>query len=186
MTELPTLVLPIVVSALFVFIVSSILHTVVPFHKADYLKLPNEDRILEALRQFAIPPGDYMAPRAESMAEMKTPEFDEKRKQGPVLVMTIMPSGPVSMGRHFVLWVAYSLVVAFIAAYVTGRALAPGADYLQVFRFAGTTTFCCYTLALWQLSIWYSRSWGTTIRYTIDGLIYALLTAGVFGWLWPR
>jgi hypothetical protein len=35
------------------------------------------------------------------------------------------------------------------------------------------------------MSIWYHRSWGTTLRYTVDGLVYALLTAGIFGWLWP-
>jgi hypothetical protein len=36
------------------------------------------------------------------------------------------------------------------------------------------------------MSIWYSRAWINTIKSTIDGLIYALLTAGTFGWLWPR
>ena len=46
--------------------------------------------------------------------------------------------------------------------------------------------FSPYAVALWQLSIWYGRSWRITIMYTLDGLIYALLTAGVFGWLWPR
>jgi hypothetical protein len=55
-----------------------------------------------------------------------------------------------------------------------------------VFRFAGTTAFIGYSVALWQMSIWYRRAWSTTIKATVDGLIYALLTAGVFGWLWPR
>jgi hypothetical protein len=72
------------------------------------------------------------------------------------------------------------------AAYLASRALPPGAPYLEVFRFAGCTAFVGYTLALWQMTIWYRRALGTTIRSTIDGLIYALLTAGVFGWLWPH
>jgi hypothetical protein len=79
-----------------------------------------------------------------------------------------------------------TLVVNVFAAYVTGRALGPGAEYLEVFRFVGATTFAGYALALWQNSIWYSKAWGTTLRSTVDGLVYALLSAGVFGWLWPR
>jgi hypothetical protein len=30
------------------------------------------------------------------------------------------------------------------------------------------------------------RSWIRTLKSMFDGLIYALLTASVFGWLWPR
>lgn len=116
---------------------------------------------------------------------MKTPEFLEKLRQGPVMVFTVMPGGPMSMGRNLVQWFLYSVVIGIFAAYVAGRALPPGSAYLQVFRFAGTAAFLCYAVALWQMSIWYRRSWLLTVKATIDGLIYALLTAGVFGWLWP-
>jgi hypothetical protein len=54
-----------------------------------------------------------------------------------------------------------------------------------VFQFAGATAFFGFALALWQQTIWYSRSVVTTLKSTIDGLIYALVTAGVFAWLWP-
>ncbi|MBW8838613.1 MAG: hypothetical protein JF602_01975, partial [Gemmatimonadetes bacterium] len=84
------------------------------------------------------------------------------------------------------MWFAYCVAVGVWAAYIAGRGLAPGTVYLQVFRFAGGTAFIGYTLALWQMSIWYRRAWSTTIKATIDGLIYACLTAGAFGWLWPR
>jgi hypothetical protein len=57
---------------------------------------------------------------------------------------------------------------------------------LRVFRFVGVTAFIGYTVALRQMSIWYRRAWSTTLKATVDGLIYALLTAGTFGWLWPR
>ena len=46
--------------------------------------------------------------------------------------------------------------------------------------------FACYAIAGWQDSIWFKRSWSTTLKNTFDGLIYALVTAGTFGWLWPR
>jgi hypothetical protein len=78
------------------------------------------------------------------------------------------------------------VVVGVFAAYVAGRALPPGSHYLHVFRFAGVAAFLAYSVALWQMSIWYQRAWSITIKSTIDGLIYALLTAGTFGWLWPR
>ena len=72
-----------------------------------------------------------------------------------------------------------------LAAYIAGRALGPGAEYLHVFRFTGATAFMCYTVAGWQASIWYRRPWATTLKNTFDGFIYACLTAGAFGWLWP-
>ena len=185
MTELTALWLPILLSAVIVFVVSSIIHMAVPWHKSDYPKLKNEDAVLDALRPLEIPPGDYFIPCASSTKEMRTPEFAEKVKKGPVVIFTVMP-GQMAMGRNLVLWFLYSVVVGFFAAYVAGRALPTGAPYLQVFRFAGTTAFLAYSAALWQMSIWYRRSWLTTIKLTIDGLIYGLLTAGTFGWLWPR
>jgi hypothetical protein len=89
------------------------------------------------------------------------------------------------MTGPLVKWFLYCVVVGVFAAYIASRAVEPGGDYLQVFRFAGSTAFLGYTMALWQSSIWYHRSWKTNLINTFDGLIYALLTAGVFGWLWP-
>jgi hypothetical protein len=89
------------------------------------------------------------------------------------------------MGANLVQWFLYSVVISVFAAYVTGRVLQPGADYLEVFRVAGTVTFMGYAMALPQFSIWYKRSWATTLRSMGDGLLYALLTGGTFGWLWP-
>ncbi|MBI1967870.1 MAG: hypothetical protein HYS40_07755 [Gemmatimonadetes bacterium] len=186
MTGLSTLWLPILLSSVIVFVVSSVIHMFLPWHKNDYPKVPNEDRVRDALRSLAIPPGDYMVPRASSTPEMRSPEFAEKLKQGPVMVLTVIPNGPIPMGKSLALWFLYSLAVGVFAAYVAGRALPVGAEYLKVFRFAGVTAFVGYSVALWQMSIWYRRAWSTTIKATVDGLIYALLTAGTFGWLWPR
>ncbi|HSP17724.1 MAG TPA: hypothetical protein VLV78_23470 [Thermoanaerobaculia bacterium] len=186
MTALTALWLPILLSAVFVFIASSIIHMAPLWHQGDYPRLPNQDEVMAALRPLAIPPGDYLVPRPASRDEMKTPEFQEKMKQGPVMMMTVMPNGPMSMGRNFVLWFIYSVVVSFFSAYIASRALPSGANYLQVFRFIGAAAFLGYAVALWQLSIWFSRAWSATIKSTLDGLIYALLTAGTFGWLWPR
>ncbi len=186
MTGLGALWLPILLSSVIVFAVSSLIHMVLPWHKSDYPRVPNEDQLRAALRPLAIPPGDYMVPRPASSQEMRSPEFAEKVRAGPNLILTVIPSGPWSMGKNLTLWFIYGVVVSLFAGYVAGRALPPGAAYLAVFRFAGVTAFIGYAVALWQMSIWYRRAWSTTIKATVDGLIYALLTAGTFGWLWPR
>ena len=186
MTGLHALWLPILLSAVIVFVASSLIHMVSPWHKNDYPRMQNEDKVMDALRPLALPPGDYLIPRPATRQDMRTPEFADKMKKGPVALFTIMPNGPVSMGRSLGLWFVYIAVVSVFAAYITGRALAPGTIYLQVFRFVGATAFMGYSLALWQMSIWYHRSWTITIKATVDGLVYALLTAGTFGWLWPK
>jgi hypothetical protein len=125
-----------------------------------------------------------MLPRAADMKSMQAPEFVEKLKRGPVLLMTVLPNGPVSMSKALIQWFVYTVIVSALAAYVAGNALPADASYLAVFRIAGTAAFIAYAVGLWQQSIWYNRPWSTTLRHTLDGLIYGLLTGGAFGWLW--
>jgi hypothetical protein len=186
MISVAALWLPILVSAVLVFIASSVIHMASPWHKSDYPKLANQDQVMDALRPFAIPPGDYLVPRPSSREDMRSPEFTEKIRKGPVLMLTVWPSGPMSMGRNLSLWFLYTVAVGVFAAYVAGHALLPAASARQIFRFAGITAFIGYAAALWQMSIWYRRAWITTIKATVDGVIYALLTAGTFVWLWAR
>lgn len=185
MVSIISLWLPILLSAVLVFIVSSIIHMMLQYHKNDFGKVPNEDEVRDALGKFNIPAGDYVIPCAENAQGTKSPEYIERAEKGPNLFMTVMPAGRPTMGLSLFLWFVYSVVVATFAAYIAGRALGPGAPYLSVFRFVGATTFIAYTVGMWQNSIWYRRAWSTTIKSTFDGLLYALGTAGVFGWLWP-
>lgn len=184
MVTIMSLWLPILISAVFVFVVSSIIHMFLPYHKGDFKKLPDEDNILSALSNYKIPPGDYIFPHAGSMEAMKSEAYLSKMKQGPVAFMTVCENGPPKMGGALLLWFVYSIIISVCAAYIASRALAPDAHYLEVFRFTGATAFGGYSLALLQNSIWYKRNWGTTIKSMFDGLIYAMVTAGVFGWLW--
>jgi len=178
--------LPVVLSAVIVFVVSSIIHMLPLWHRGDYPAVPDQDKVLDALRPFNLQPGDYMLPRAADTAEMKTDAFKAKMNRGPMIVMTVMPNGQNFLGSSLAYWFVYALVVSAFSAYVTGRALPAGASYLEVFRFAGATAFLSYSVALWQMSIWYKRAWTMTAKATVDGLIYACFTAGCFGWLWPR
>jgi hypothetical protein len=185
MVPIIALWLPILLSAVAVFIISSIIHMFLGYHANDFKDLSSEKEVMDDLRKYNIPPGDYHFPRPKDMKDLKSPEFLEKHKQGPVGFMTILPSGTPRMTKELILWFLYSIIVGIIAAYVAGRALPPGAHYLAVFRFVGVTAFIGYSIALLQNSIWYHRNWAATLKSMFDGLIYALFTAGFFGWLWP-
>ena len=69
MVSLLSLWLPIVLSAVIVFLASSIIHMALGYHANDFQPLAKEDEVAAALRAFDIPPGDYAMPRATSMAE---------------------------------------------------------------------------------------------------------------------
>jgi|SRR5690554_1130223 len=178
-----SLLLPILLSAVAVFIVSFFIHMLLGFHNSDFKKIPSEDTVMNELGKLNIPPGDYSIPYAATNKERQTPEYQEKMKRGPVAVMTIY--GQMNFASSLLQWFIYCIVVGIFAAYVAGRAVPPGTDYLSVFRFAGVTAFVGYSLALMQNSIWWKKSWSATIKSMFDGLIYALVTAGIFGWLWP-
>lgn len=186
MVSLHLLWLPILLSAVFVFVASSVIHMLLPYHRSDFKGLPREEETMAALRPLAIPPGEYVMPYAPSPEAMKSPEFQERATQGPVAFMNVLPNGVPGMGASLVQWFGYCLVIGLFAGYLTSRAVGFGAPYLEVFRFAGTTAFLGYAAGLWQNSIWYKRAWSTTLKSTFDGLLYGLLTAGTFGWLWPN
>jgi hypothetical protein len=185
MTGLVALWLPILLSAVAVFVVSSIIHMALPWHKSDYPQLPNEAKVLDALRPFAIAPGEYFMPKPASSADMRTPAFQEKMKQGPVVIMTVLPNGPGSMGTRLVTWLVYCVVVGAFAAYVAHRTLSPGAMFNQVACVTGVVSFVGYGVGIWQQSIWYSRPWMTTFKLTVDAVVYAAVTGAMFGWRWP-
>jgi hypothetical protein len=186
MVPIASLWLPILVSAVLVFVVSSIIHMLLPYHRSDYGRVHDEDQVMDSLRRFNIPPGDYLMPAPGDAAAMRSPEFIAKREKGPIVMMTVFRPGPPTMGKQLVLWFLYSMVIGLFGGYVAGISLGPGASYVTVFRIVGTVTFAAYALGLWQNSIWFGKAWSITLKSTFDGLIYALLTAGVFGWLWPR
>ena len=185
MVSLASLWLPIVLSAVAVFVASSIIHMVFKYHQSDYQPLPNEDEVMDALRVSAVGPGEYVVPHAKDPSMLQDPGYQEKAKKGPVAFITMVGQWSPSMAKQLTQWFVYALVVAVFAAYVGGRALGPGAPYLEVFRFTGTTTVIAYAVGRWQQSIWYGKPWSTTAKNTLDGLIYGLLSAGFFGWLWP-
>ncbi len=183
--SLMSLLLPIVISAVAVFVASSILHMVLPFHKADYRGLAKEDGVRAALRSSAPSPGLYVFPYAPSMKDLAKPEMKKKYEEGPVGTVTILPNGMMNMGRTLFLWFVLCVVISEICAYVASITLAPGADGLLVLRVVATVALAAYAMGEPANSIWRGQPWSNTVRSLVDGLIYALITGGVFAWFWP-
>jgi len=185
MVPLAALWLPILLSAVIVFVASSIMHMLLPYHRNDYGRIPDEDKILSTMRSVAVKPGLYVFPYC-THKDMKSPALVEKQKLGPVGYMTVIPSGPPAMPKFLIQWFVFCLVIGFFVAYLTGLTVAPGTPYLAVFRVAGTVAFLAYGLGNLSNGIWKGQPWSVTTKEVIDGLFYGLLTAGTFGWLWPR
>lgn len=185
MVSIASLWLPVLLSAVGVFIASSIIHMVLGYHNGDYRRMAGESDVLAAMRDAGVQPGSYYFPRAESHKDMATPEMHEKFKAGPVGFATVVPNGVPAMGKQLTLWFVYSLVVGVCVAYLASRTLDAGTSYLTVFRVVGTTAFLTYGFAHLSDSIWKGQSWGSGAKHLLDGLIYGCVTGGVFGWLWP-
>ncbi len=183
MEFLTTLWMPILLSAVFVFIVSSIIHMVLGYHASDYKQVPNEDLVMDRLRDLNIPPGHYAVPKPKSMKEFNSPEFQAKMAKGPNVMLNYRKLG-VSMGSSLFQWFVFLLLVNIFVAYVASHTINPEADYLSVFRLVGCVAFMGYGLALFQDAIWGGKSWGATWKMLFDALVYGLVTGGTFGWLW--
>jgi hypothetical protein len=185
MVPLTALLLPILIAAVIVFVASSLIHMVLPYHRSDYKQLPEEDKLLATLRPAGLQKGLYVFPYC-THKDMKSPAIQEKYKQGPVGLLTVFPSGPPAMGKFLGLWFVYCLLIGLFVAYLTGRTVAAGAHYPAVFRVAGSVAFMSYGLGPLVNGIWKGQPWSNVLKESFDGLIFALLTAGTFGWLWPR
>ena len=186
MVTLGALWQPIVLSAVLVFIVSSLIHMVLKYHASDYRALPNEDAIRAAIRAGNPAPAQYIIPYCKEMKELESPEMKQKLTEGPVGVLNLKRSGPTSMGPMLLQWFIFSLVVSLFVAYAAAHSVAPGTPYLEVFRVVGTIAWLAYAAGQLPAAIWMGKPWSIAWKEVFDGLLYGLVTAGTFGWLWPR
>jgi hypothetical protein len=177
--------LPILASAVAVFVVSSIIHMVLPWHRGDYGKLDGEDAVLEAMRNQSVRPGCYMFPCPGSMKEMGTPEMVAKYEKGPVGYMTVIPNGPPAMGKSLVQWFLYTLLIGIFVAYLGSLAVEPGTAFKGVLRITGGVAVLAHAVGYLQDSVWKGQRWGITLKFVVDGIVYGLVTGIVFALLWP-
>jgi hypothetical protein len=186
MVSLAQLWLPILLAAVLMFVASSLVHMVLKWHVSDYRSLPNEEAVMEAIRKGAPGPGQYFYPYCSDMKEMKSEAMQKKFEQGPIAMITLRAPGRPGMGKAMAQWFLFLLVVSFSVAYLVSRTVPRGTEYLHVFRVAGTVAFLALAAGTVPASIWMGKPWRVTLKEIADGLLYALVAAGTFGWLWPR
>ena len=173
--------IPILASAVIMWIASALVWTVLPWHKGDYKKTSDEEGVRTALK--GLSPGFYNVPHCTSTEEYKQPEAQQKFIDGPQAFITILPNGLPSMGRNMVLMFCYFIFVGVLCAYFVSRTIEPGAEYLAVFRVAGSVAWIANGVAHIPESVWFGRPLSSTAKSLFDALIYGLLAGGVFGWL---
>ncbi|RXK56165.1 hypothetical protein ESB00_09915 [Oleiharenicola lentus] len=185
MNLLLSLWLPILLSAVVVFVISSLVHMVLKWHASDYNRLPNEDAVRAALNAGNPAPGRYVVPHCTDMKEMAGEAMQRKYQEGPVGHITLGSPGQPSMGKPLGLWFLMTLVVSTVAAYVAVKfvRLDPS-QALRAAKLVGTISFVSYGFGAVPESIWMLRPWSSTAKYLIDSALYALGTAAVFWWLW--
>jgi len=182
MSILGALWLPILLSAVFVFILSAIIHMVLKYHNSDYKKLPNEDAVRAAFRGTNAEPAQYIIPHCADMKEMQSPAMQQKFAEGPVGVLNLRRPGPPTMGPSLTQWFLFTLMVSIFVAFVAAHSAPADVVYLDVFRVVAVTAFLAYGTAALPAAIWMGKPWVVAAKEVFDGLLYALVTAGTFAW----
>ena len=185
MVSLVQLWFPILLSAVFVFIASSLINMLLKFwHAPDYHAFSNEDEVRAAMRTGVSGPGMYHLP-ACTHETMKLPQTQEKLKQGPNALVMVRPNGVMNMGVYMGQWFGFCVLVSLVCALLARSALPAGAPSMHVGHVIGLATLLGYAAGSIPNAIWWGHPWGSSIKHIVDGVIYALITAATFAWLWP-
>jgi hypothetical protein len=181
--DLTSLWLPILLSAIAVFIVSALIWNVLQWHNSDWRRLPDEEAARRALK--GAPQGEYVVPHAVNNKARQGSEWQEKFKEGPAVMLSVLPHGSMAMRKTLFQWFIYCLIISVLVAYVGSATLQAGTDYLKVFQVTGTAAILAYSGHAGMGAIWFGYTWGRSVKEIVDGVMYGLVTAGIFGWLWP-
>jgi hypothetical protein len=186
MVTLAQLWLPVLLSAVFIFVASSVIHMFLKWHNSEYHGFPNEEAVRAVIREGTDTPGQYFVPYAADEKKMRDPEVRRKFEEGPVALVTLRRAGPVDMKKPLVLWFLYTLAVSLLTGYVASRSLAAGAPAVHVMRVASLVPLLTYIGGHIQNGIWMGKPWSSVAKEILDGAIYAGITGLTFAWLWPR
>jgi hypothetical protein len=186
MNALLSLWLPILLSAVVVFVISSLIHMLIKWHAPDYRAFANEDAVRAAIRAGNPAPGRYVVPFCKEMKDMGSDVMLQKYREGPVGHFTLGPNGVPVMGKFLGMWFVWTLIVAAVAAYLAVRVF--GLDHAHArgaAKLVGAVTFIGLGFGTVQESIWMMRPWSASAKYLLDAALYAVGSALVFLWLWP-
>lgn len=184
--HLTMLWLPILLTTVALFVVSAIIWMAMPHHKSDLEGVEDEDGFMDAIRKFVgVEPGYYYFPFAK-WEQAAQEEYRAKLKAGPVGILRVRnPDAVVSMGPSLVKAFLQYLGTTILIAFLVSGAVHPGEDPWIVFHTAGLAAFLAYGLIGVQDSIWFGLPRSVAFKHALDGFVYALVTGGIFAWLWP-
>ena len=186
MVSVMSLWLPALISAVLCFFLSSLVHMVFKWHNKDHQAIPQEDRVLKSMRDAGITKGSYAFPWPGEGQSWGSPDMLERYQQGPSGFLRVLPLGPPQMGKSLMQWFAYLLLVGFGVAWILSLTMSAGAAYKTVCQTVAISAGMAHILAQLVPFIWMGQPWRATLLHILDGVFYALLTAGSFAWLWPR
>ena len=167
------------------WLASALIHMVFKYHNADYIELPNEAEVAEALSSQSPAPGIYNMPYCADMKQMGEESMQKKFTEGPVALISLFPNGMPAMGKLLSLQFAFFIFGSALLAYLSTMAIPVGAESMTVFRFIFVAAFVAYGWGQVPHSIWLGQPWSNCARYLLDALIYATVSAATFAWLWP-
>ncbi len=184
MVLLSQLWLPVLVSAIVVFLASFLAWMVLPHHKKDIKTLPNEKALTDHLRSLALPAGTYMWPGCQPGQGMDSQEFKDRYAAGPWGSINVLASRP-NFGRNLVLTFLFYIVVSVFVGYLSSLARPAGAAFLPVFRVAGAAGVLAYCAGSIPNAIFFGKPGRFVLTDLVDGIVYGLLTGATFALLWP-
>ncbi|MEZ5465468.1 MAG: hypothetical protein R3F22_09665 [Lysobacteraceae bacterium] len=185
MDAIAQLWLPVLLAAIGVFVASSLIHMLLKWHNSGYRKLENEDAVRAAINAGTYSPGLYVLPYCADMKDMQGEAMQAKLREGPVAFLTVRPSGPVSMGKPLLQWFLLNIVVAAVGGMLAWQYVGPGGNGHAAGHLVGVLALGVYALGGFQEGIWMGRRWSSVLLHALDGVIYAIIVALVFMWLWP-
>lgn len=177
--------LPILLSAVAVWIASAVIWMVMPHHRNDFKKLPDEDALIRALKGLGIPPATYSFPHCGKHSDSRDPEFMRKWKEGPAGMLTIMKCDG-GMAKSMILTFLVQLIASFLLAYLSTTALDRGIPFIHVFRFFATAGMLTWCFASLPNQIWFGANRSAIVACIIDGIAYAAITGVIFAAFWPK
>ncbi len=184
MTELTSLILPVLITTVACFFLSFLMWAVLKHHEKDIQFYPEQDKLLDFVRSSNVKPGTYMFPTCADRKDFKDPAMMEMFNKGPWGTLSIWGAKP-SMGRNMGLTVLYFFVVSLLVAYLTSLARSPGSNFLEVFQVASTAAILAHVLGGAPGGIWFGKNLRHFITDAIDGLVYSLATGAIFAFMWP-
>ncbi|MCC6425806.1 MAG: hypothetical protein IT435_03190 [Phycisphaerales bacterium] len=184
MAEFMALWLPILVSAVAVWIASAIVWMAMPHHKKDYIELPDEKGFTAFLKSQNIPAGVYGFPDCKTPEKRNSPEMKEAWQHGPMGMLYVWKT-PMSMGgKMFATFLVFLCASAGIG-YLASIAITGSPEGMHVFRIVATAGTLTYCFSFIPNMIWFGAYRRTIVANIVDGIAYGVITGLVFMWMWP-